>query len=51
MPNVPPGTKKNRSVSLVWLLKKKKKKKNLKFLSLKRLSVDKALQLQGISNS
>ena len=24
---MPPGTKKNRSVSLVWLLKKKKKKK------------------------
>ena len=55
MPNVQPvylnpAQTKSGSVSLIWFIKKKKKKKNSNF-RWKGFSVDKALQLQGISNS
>ena len=43
-----PDEKKNGSVSLMWFIKKKKKNSNFRW---KGFSVDKALQLQGISNS
>ena len=43
-----PDEKKNGSVSLMRFIKKKKKNSNFRW---KGFSVDKALQLQGISNS